>query len=177
MIRRFSRPYARAIMDVTGSPQVAEALRVELMRFESVRKGSSDLQELYANPGIEAAAKVAITATIAKRLGLTDLAVKVLEVLLRNHRVNDLDGILAALAARINLATGTLVAEVRTAHQLTPLEIQTLQSTLEQKFAKRIELQLATDPDLLAGFVAKVGSEIYDASVAGKIAKFRASLS
>ncbi|HYM59816.1 MAG TPA: ATP synthase F1 subunit delta [Thermoanaerobaculia bacterium] len=177
MIRRFARPYARAIMDVCGSPQVAEALRTELTRFDEARRSSSDLRDLYANPGIDAAAKLAVTATIAKRLGLTELAVKVLDVLLRNHRLNDLDGILAALAARINQATGTLVAEVRTAHQLTPPEIQKLQSTLEKKFAKRIELQLATDPDLLGGFVAKVGSAIYDASVAGKIAKFRASLS
>ena len=44
MIRRFARPYARAIMDVAGSPEKAATLRDELTQFEQVRKSSSDLQ-------------------------------------------------------------------------------------------------------------------------------------
>ena len=32
MIRRFARPYARAIMDVVGSPEKATALRTELTK-------------------------------------------------------------------------------------------------------------------------------------------------
>jgi F0F1-type ATP synthase delta subunit len=34
-----------------------------------------------------------------------------------------------------------------------------------------------TDPKLLGGFVVRIGSEIWDASVVGKINKFRESLS
>ena len=175
-IRRFARPYARAIMDVPGTPRVADALRLELTRFEAARHAAADLQQVYANPGIDTASKLAITQTIATKLGLSELAVRVLDVLIRNHRINNLDAILAALAAYIHAAENVLVAEVRSAHHLQPAEVSSLQSTLEQRFGKRVELELTTDPTLLGGFVAKVGSEIYDASVVGKIEKFRASL-
>ena len=37
MIRRFARPYARAIMDVAGSPAKANELRGELMHFANAR--------------------------------------------------------------------------------------------------------------------------------------------
>ena len=176
MIRRFARPYARAIMDITGSPATANDLRRELEQFDAQRRKSTDLQELYANPGIESDVKLKITQQIASRTGLSELAVKVLDVLTRNHRINDLGAINDALAAYVNEALQIAVADVRTAHELNDDEQNQLRQTLEKKLGKKVELRLATDPTLLGGFVAQVGSEIWDASVAGKINKFRASL-
>ena len=176
MIRRFARPYARAIMDITGSPAAANDLRRELERFDAQRRKATDLQELYANPGIENDVKLKVTEQIASRSGLSALAVKVLDVLTRNHRINDLGAINDALAAYVNEALQIAVADVRTAHELNDDEQNQLRQTLEKKLGKKVELRLATDPTLLGGFVAQVGSEIWDASVAGKINKFRASL-
>jgi F-type H+-transporting ATPase subunit delta len=177
MIRRFARPYARAIMDVAGSPEKASNIRVELTRFEQTRRAAADLQEMYANPGIEADSKISVTKSIARRLELSETTtVKVLEVLIRNRRINDLDSVVDALAAMIRQATGTLAAQVRTAHRLTDQELKTLRRLLEKKFARNVELEVSVDPALLGGFVAKVESEVYDASVAGKINKFRESL-
>ena len=176
MIRRFARPYARAIMDVIQSPEKANDLRAELATFEVARKTARDLHELYANPGIENDVKLQVTAQIAKRLGLSEMAVKLLDILIRNHRINDLGPIVEALASYINEALNVAVAEVRVAHRLDDGEIAELRKTLEKKAGRGVELQLTTDPTLLGGFVARIGSEIWDASVAGKIEKFRASL-
>ncbi len=176
MIRRFARPYARAIMDVAGSAQAANGVRGELLPFEAALRGSSELRELYANPGIDTDTKLAITKKLATRMKLSELGLKVLEVLVRNHRINDLSFIIAALAAYVNAELGVAVAEVRSAKSLTPDEMQQLAATLGKKVGKKVELDVTTDPSLLGGFVAKIGSEIWDASVAGKIQKFRASL-
>lgn len=176
MIRRFARPYARAIMDAAGSPAKANELRGELMRFESALKASSDLRDLYANPGIELNAKLTITSQLAKKAKLSDLAAKTLEVLVRNHRINDVGAINAALAIYVNKALGVAIAEVRSAKTLSAEEMQQLAETLGKKTGKRVELDIKTDPSLLGGFVVKIGSEIWDASVAGKINKFRESL-
>ena len=176
MIRRFARPYAKAIFEVTSSPEAANALRAELQKFEQARAGATDLQELYANPGIEFSVKSGVTHAVAKRLGLSDLAGKVLDVLTRNHRINDLASIVEALAVMVREATGTVAADVRSAQPLTNQDIAELRKTLEKKFGRRVEVNVTTDPSLLGGFVAKVGSEVYDASVAGKIRKFRESL-
>ena len=176
MIRRFARPYARAIIDVAGSPQKANELRGELMRFESAMKTSADLRDLYANPGIDEATKLAVTKRLAAKLTLSDLATKALEVLVRFHRINDISAILAALASYVNQALGVAVAEVRSAKSLSAGEIQQLAETLSKKVGKKVELDIRTDPSLLGGFVAKIGSEIWDASVSGKINRFRESL-
>jgi F-type H+-transporting ATPase subunit delta len=176
MIRRFARPYATAILDVAGSPAKAGEVRLELDRFAAVMKTGADLAVMYANPGVDLDSKLKITSTIAGKLGLSDLAVKVLEVLIRNHRINDLPAIAEAVATLVNERLNVVVAEVKTAHNLNETEKAELRKTLETRVGKKVELKLATDPSLLGGFVAKLGSEIWDASVVGKIHKFRASL-
>ena len=176
MIRRFARPYATAIIDVAGSPEKANAIREELARFEAARVSANDLRDLYANPAVENEVKLNVTRTIAGRLGLSELSVKILEVLLNNHRMNDLGAIVFALAAIVNKRLSIVVADVTTAHTLNETETAELRQTLEKRMGKKVELRLSTDPSLLGGFIAQIGSEIWDASVVGKIHKFRASL-
>lgn len=176
MVRRFARPYARAILDVAGSPEKANTIRAELERFEQARRSSAELQELYANPGINIDVKLKVTATMASRLTLGQTTGKVLEVLVQNRRINDLGAIAEALAHYVNDELGIVVADVRAAQKLTEQEIADLRKTLEKKTGSRVEVRPAEDPSLLGGFVVKIGSEIWDASVVGKINKFRESL-
>lgn len=176
MIRRFARPYARAIMDAAGSPAKANELRGELMRFADALGKSSDLRDFYANPGVDEQAKISVTQTLARKMKASELAGRTLDVLVRHHRINDIDAIVAALAAYVNKALGVAVAEVRSAKSLGPDEIRDLADTLSKKVGKKVELDIRTDPKLLGGFVVKIGSEIWDASVQGKINKFRESL-
>jgi F-type H+-transporting ATPase subunit delta len=175
MIRRFARPYARAMMDAAGSPAKANELRGELMRFADALRKSRELRDLYANP-VDEATKLKITEQLARKMKASDLATKTLEVLVKHHRINDVDAILAALQAYVNAALGVAVAEVRSAKSLGPDELAQLADTLSKKVGKKVELDVRTDPKLLGGFVVKIGSEIWDASVIGKINKFRESL-
>ncbi|HEX6085862.1 MAG TPA: ATP synthase F1 subunit delta [Thermoanaerobaculia bacterium] len=175
MIRRFARPYARAIMDAAGSPAKANELRGELQIFANALRASAELRDLYANP-VDEETKLTITRQIAKKMKASDLAVRTLEVLVKHHRINSIDAIIEALAAYVNKALGVAVAEVRSAKALTPDEIKDLAETLSKKVGKKVELDIKTDPKLLGGFVVRIGSEIWDASVIGKINKFRESL-
>jgi len=175
MIRRFARPYARAIMDAAGSPEEANKLRGELLIFANALRGSKELRELYANP-VDESTKLEVTRQIARKMKASDLATRTLEVLLQHHRLNDIDAIVDALQAYVNAALGVAIAEVRSAKPLTPDEIHELADMLSNKVGKKVELDIKTDPRLLGGFVVKIGSEIWDASVAGKINKFRESL-
>jgi F-type H+-transporting ATPase subunit delta len=176
MIRRFARPYARALMDVAGSPQAANAVRGDLMRFESALRTSPELRSVYASPAFDMNAKITLTQQLARKMKLSDLSIRMAEVLVRGNRMNDLSAILAAVSVYVNQALGVAVAEVRTAKTLTPDEMSALAATLSKKVGKQVELDVRTDPALIGGLVVKIGSEIWDASVVGKINKFRESL-
>ena len=176
MIRKFARPYAKAIMEVAGSPEKANALRGELMSFEAALRTSQELRELYANPGISVDTKKSITERLASKMKLSELGKRVVDVLVHNNRVNDLAAINEALTASVNDALGVAVAQVRTAKTLSPEEMLKLADVLGRKVGRKVELDVVTDPKLLAGFVARIGSEVYDASVIGKINRFRETL-
>lgn len=177
MIRRFARPYAKAMMDIVKSPQEGRKLHDELLGFERARSSSKELAELFATPAIDAEKKVAVARAIATRIELSELSSKLVDVLVRHHRINQLSSVLEAWKAMLDTAMGVSVAEVRSAQDLSETEQGQLRRTLEAKFDRKIELQLNTDPSLLGGFVAKVGSEVYDASVRGQLQRFRDSLS
>jgi F-type H+-transporting ATPase subunit delta len=97
-------------------------------------------------------------------------------VLIRNRRINDLSDIVAGLATMIRDATGTVAAEVRTASELSSKEEGELRTMLERKVGAKVDIDVTVDQSLIGGFVAKIGSEVFDASVSGKIEKFRESL-
>lgn len=176
MVRRFARPYARAIIEVAGSAEKANALRGELMRFEAALRESPELRNVYANPGIDMQTKLDLTKTLASRMKLSELAARAAEVLVRFNRMNDVGPILEAMAAYVNEALGIARIEVRSAKILTPDEMTQLATTLGRKVGKKVELDVTTDPALLGGFVARIGSEVWDASVSGKISRFKESL-
>jgi len=177
VIRSFARPYARAILEVAGSATAAESLHRELASFEQTRRKSTELVEVFANPAFAIDVKRSVADTIAKRLGLGDLAGRVVNVLIQNHRINQLGAILDALRAEINEELGRVVAHVRSAHELTQSEREELRAALETRFGRKIDLEVETDRTLLGGFVAQLGSEVYDASVIGQLGKLRESLS
>jgi F-type H+-transporting ATPase subunit delta len=176
MIRRFARPYAAAIMDVAESPEKAGAILAELERFTEVLRGSEQLRAVFENPGVEAAGKVGVVTALASRLGITEIGVRILEVLLKNDRINDIADIVEALGDMINEATNTVVAQVRSAHALDEGERERLRAALEAKLGQTVRLEVSTDPALLGGFVATVGSELWDSSVVGQINKLRETL-
>ena len=176
MVRRFARPYARAIVDVAGSADKANTVRAELAKFEQAVRGSSELRDLYRNPGVADDAKLKVTHAIASRLGLGQLTGKVLDILVQNGRIADVASVADALAQYINAELGIAIADVRSASKLNEQEVADLRKTLEKKTGKRVEVRTTEDPSLLGGFVVRIGSEIWDASVAGKITRFKESL-
>lgn len=176
MIRRFARPYAKAIMDVAASTEKAAALHAELSSFAELLAGSDELHAVFDNPGVESAGKARVVSAIATKLGISELGQRILDVLLGNDRINDVADVLEALEDMINSATNTVVAEVRSAHALDEAERDRLRLALESKLGQTVKLELTTDPSLLGGFVATVGSEVWDASVVSQINKIREKL-
>ena len=176
MVRRFARPYAKTILEVAGSPEKANLVRGELMRFEAALKTSQELREIYGNPGLTLEAKRELTDTLARKMKLSELGTRAAQVIVQFNRMNDISPILDALASYVNTALGVQRVEVRSAKSLSPDEMQKLAATLEKRVGKKVELDVTTDPSLLGGFVAKVGSEVWDTSVSGRIHRFRESL-
>lgn len=169
MIRSFAAPYVKAFTEAYPDPGVAMKLHQELDGFARAIRGHDELQGVLENPGVDAAVKLNIATEIAQQLKVSPEGLKILGVLAGNHRLHQLGDILDAWLELLHRQTGTVVAQVRAAHELTSAERDQLRKALEQKTGLKVAMEVTTDPSLLAGFVAQIGSELYDASVAGQI--------
>jgi F-type H+-transporting ATPase subunit delta len=170
-VRSFARPYARAALAVAGSTESGVVVRDELAAFAAALRDSRELAGAFTNPAVPLDVKGRVLDQVAEGMGLGTLTRRLLHALATRHRLGRLDEVVAALTERLNQRLGVAVAEVTTAEALGEEERRELQRVLEGRTGKKLEMRLAVEPALLAGFVARVGSERFDGSLRGQLAR------
>jgi F-type H+-transporting ATPase subunit delta len=102
-----------------------------------------------------------------------------MHILVDRDRLDDVPGILDALRDLINAQRGIITADVTTA---VPLDAE-----MERLVAQRLAAHLGTDPQkisirshvdatIIGGVIARVGDEVIDDSVRGRIERLRRTL-
>lgn len=66
-----------------------------------------------------------------------------------------------------------VVASVTSAIPLTPQQETGLRQRLAQQTGKDVQLQTSIDPSILGGLIIKVGDQLLDLSIAGKLSRLR----
>lgn len=169
MIRRFARPYARALLKVAGTTEEALAVRDQLRALRGAMGEVPGIGRLAANPAVPMAHKRRILGRIGERLGLGELALRLVLLLLANYRLRHLPAVVETLEAELDRRLGVATAEVTAAHPLDEEERERLRTALGRILDREVDLEVTVDPGLLAGFRARVGSTLYDASLAGQL--------
>lgn len=176
MAERFTKPYVDALFGVAGSADAVEALLPSLAAFAASLAASDDLRALLANPGVDRARRRAVVKAVAERSGCDALAARLLETLLGNGRLLHLRAVLAALRERIDRERNVVEARVTTATPLAADAAADLRAALEARMNRTIRFATGVDPALLGGFVVKLGSEVFDASLASRLERARRAL-
>jgi F-type H+-transporting ATPase subunit delta len=168
-VRRVARPYAQALLAVAASVDEAAKVRDQLAAVASTLHAAPDLRTFFANPALSLEQKQRVLGQVMDRLAVAPLARRLLSALLSRHRLNQLDDVVAGIAEAIQQRQGVAVAEVRTAEPLGDDERAQLRRVLEGRVGKRLEMRESVDPDLIAGFVAQVESQLFDGSLRGQL--------
>ena len=166
--------YARALLDV-ATKEAADLDRIgrELDDFLTFFTEQTALAHLMLNPAVPAPRKRAAMEQITARTGLIPVVAKLLVMLADRDRLALLRDVAAiyhdALADRQNIVR----AEVTSAEPLLSDRIQTIERQLAALTGKRVTMNTRVDPAVIGGVVARVGSTVYDASVATQLKKIR----
>ncbi|MGW6446524.1 F0F1 ATP synthase subunit delta [Lentzea sp. NPDC055074] len=147
----------------------------ELFRLGRIVAGSNELELLLADPAGDASGKVALVDSLIE--GKVSPVTKTLvDQLVRHPRgVRVADGLseLADLAAKRRQRS---VAHVKSAVELTAEQVDRLTATLTTIYSRPIALHVEVDPSLGGGLSIKIGDEIIDGSIAGRLAALRRNL-
>jgi F-type H+-transporting ATPase subunit delta len=171
--------YAGALVDVVLGPrggiQPPEAI-AQLRSFEAAVTGSPALRTILASPAVPRARKRTVLRRIAEALGLSRMITNFLLVLSDRGRAGALSETIHAFEQLVDERLGFVHAEVRSAYALTSTQQQALSAELSRLAGKQVRMKFVSDPDLIGGVTARLGSKLYDGSVRGRLAKMRDSL-
>jgi F-type H+-transporting ATPase subunit delta len=172
-----ARRYARALRSLAAQEARLEPVAQELVQFEHVLADEAMLRDVLLRPWVKAAAQRAIVASVTERLGLSLLTRNFLGLVAQRRRLELLPEIVAAYRALVDEAAGRARARVRSAAPLTDAEGAALREHLGRRLRKTVLLETEVDPTLLGGFVAEVGTMLWDASLRGQLRRLAERIS
>jgi len=169
---RASIRYARALVLAAERSGALPSLRAETEALRDLVAGSPDFRAFLADPTIAKQAKLAATDRIFAGK-VSPLVERFLRMLAEKYRERMLPEILEATLSLLDEREGKVLAEVRSAVDLSDSQRLRLKSQLERLTGKEVKLSVATEAALHAGFVAKVGDTVYDASLGALLRRIR----
>ncbi|MBW4716463.1 F0F1 ATP synthase subunit delta [Saccharothrix obliqua] len=152
-----------------------DSVEDELFRLGRIIAGNHELELALTDPAAPADGKVALLDGLVA--GKVDETTKVLvDQLVREPRGQGVVGGLADLAALAAKRRERSVAHVRSAVELDAGQRERLEATLTRIYSRPIALHVEVDPALRGGLVIKIGDEVIDGSVAGRLSALRRDL-
>lgn len=175
-VRAVCNRYAKALAGVVLERNEHDRVYNELASLERLYRESFDLRQVIVSPAISLEQKQAILNSLYERMGVAQVTKNFVSLLLRNYRLMLISQILEAFRQALDDRLGYAKVEMTSAAELTDEEKNLLVSKLEAVTNRKVRTQFQTDPALIAGAVARVGSVIYDGSLRTKLETFKNQL-
>lgn len=165
----------RAVLGVAEKDGTLDDVEDELFRFGRILDREPQLGSLIGDGSQPVDGRVGLLKEV---LGgkVSTVTATLLEQAVRTPQAAGLDRAAEELSELAAARRDRYVAHVRTPVRLTAEQEQRLAESLTRLYGRPISLQVELDPGLLGGLVVKVGDELIDGSVAGKLAAARRTL-
>jgi F-type H+-transporting ATPase subunit delta len=171
-----ARRYAKALIDLGVETNTLDAIVRDIANVAEAVEQSAELRDVRDNPQVPAAARKAVFAEIAQRLGAGPMSKNAVLLLTDNGRLRALPAIARALREEADRRAGVVRAHVSSAAPLSDAYVTRLTQALEARFQKKVVVQRTVDPSLIAGVVTRVGDTIIDGSVRARLNELKTEL-
>ena len=176
-MRASAARYARALLDITIQESDPVAAETDLAGFVDLVQRNPDLQRTLANPVVSASTKRAVVQQILDRAQPSAPVGKLLLLLATRGRLELVPDLLDVYRERLMEHRQVLEAEVTTATPLSPERIAELQQRLVKITGRTVAMTTKVNEAIIGGVVTRIGSTVYDGSIASQLAKVRHRLS
>ncbi len=172
-----ARRYAKALFGLATDKKVVDKVGTDLRALRQAFTVSPELGAVLGSTRNSRASRKAIVDALLQRIGANELVKTFSYLLLDKERLVAIPDISREIDAMIEEKAGRVQAEVTSAVALTPAQLASITTTLEQLSGKKVIVEKKQDPSLLGGVVAKVGDVVYDGSLRTQLRALRDQLS
>jgi F-type H+-transporting ATPase subunit delta len=160
--------YAQALFAVARAEDLLGAVEDELYAFGKALEQNTPLRESLTDAALPVENKKAVLHDL---LGdrATPLTVSLLGFVIDAGRGREISKIVEELARLVSQERQHVLAEVRTAVDLTSAQRDRLAQALSRATGRQVDVKVVVDPSVVGGVIARVGDEIFDGSIASRL--------
>lgn len=160
--------YAKAVLNLAKEKNLAEVVNTDLQLIIDTLETNNNLKVILQNPVIKAGVKKTVLTKVfeSKINGITQ---GLLNLLIEKKRLNILEAVAKEYTIIFDFDMGIEVAKVTTAIPLTKKLENTILEKIKSLTGKAVTIKNTVNPDLIGGFILRIGDLQYDASITGKL--------
>lgn len=168
--------YATALFDLAREAGAAEDIAADLDRFATMMDESEDLRRLVRSPVFSSEDQIAALQALLAKAGAGEITLNFFRLVAKKRRLFAVGDMIAAYRALLARSRGEVSAEVTSAEELSPDQIERLKDELRIAVGRDVQLGRKVDPAILGGLIVKVGSRMIDNSLKTKLANLRVAM-
>jgi F-type H+-transporting ATPase subunit delta len=160
--------YAKATLNLAKEHKLAEVVNTDLQLIASTLESETELRMTLLNPVFKTKLKQTILSKVFESK-INGLTMGLINLLLENKRLNLLSTVASEYAIIYDFDSGIEVAKVTTAVPLNKALKSKILDKIKALTGNKITLINIVNPDLVGGFIIRVGDKQYDASITGQL--------
>ncbi|MBE9532074.1 MAG: ATP synthase F1 subunit delta [Proteobacteria bacterium] len=164
-ISTLSKRYASTLLEIGVEEKSFEAYGTELRNLYAISQSNPEFVHALSNPMFKVEERKALATEVLEKLGTSDMVKRFIGVLIDNAKVSDLDDICDAYFALEDDLKGRVRVIVETPAKATDEFLTSLKERLGTETGKEVIVSHTENPELLGGFVVKIGNVLLDASL------------
>lgn len=168
-ITRIASRYAKSLLDLSVEEGKLERILADVKVFQEFLKHRG-LFLMFKSPIVNVTKKRAVVHALFEGK-LDSLLLSFFDIILRKNREMYLPEIADEFVNQYKVMNEITTATLITAAEMSEKNIEELKKALLESDAteKKLELHTEIDPNLIGGFVIKIGDKLYDASILHKL--------
>lgn len=168
-ISEVAKRYAKATYELANTDGIASQVSDDLISLKDLIINNKSLLNLISSPTFTSQEQSAVFDGIFKKQKISKIVQNLINVLIRNRRVNALISVANAYELIMKENSGEILAEVTAISELSKDQLNQIKDNLKKLTGKEVELETNIEPNILGGIKVKIGSQMIDASVSTKL--------
>ncbi|KMQ64975.1 ATP synthase F1 subunit delta [Chryseobacterium angstadtii] len=165
---KVAKRYAQGLIDFTNESGQTAAVFSEMKDVVKIMSQSADLNKFFLTPYIDAKKKIEVADQIFKNFSVSSQ--NLIRLVIKHGRENQLKNIAQEFINKVEDINGVQRITLTTATQLSKENLdQILRSTNLVNADSNFDLNVQVKPEILGGYILRVGDQQVDASVKTKL--------
>lgn len=169
---KVAKRYAQGLLDFTNESGQTEAVFSEMKDVVKLMSESKDLNKFFLTPYIDSKKKTEVADEIFK--SFSQVSQNLIRLIIKNGRESQLKNVAQQFINKVEDINGVQRITLTTATQLSNENIeQILRSTDLVNQSATFDLKVNVNPEILGGYILRVGDQQVDSSVKSKLNKIK----